>query len=279
MPLHELCGKRKVDEITAIEILTLLIEKCPEAIHHANNNGSLPIHLASLNKNVTLNIIQLLIDAAPYTVRSGDADGDMPLHNLCRNEELDETAAMEILMLLIKKHPEAIRHADNDGDLPIQFAAYGWRSPEFCRILIESYPGSERVADRFGWLPFHRACYRGTFATVKYLYKIYPDAINHRTIDGYHPIHYALKGVRHRIHPIAAVGVVKFLLDCDPSVKLQKVRGKSLLQLACFLEYVDLSIEAGVQVQVIETIYDAYPEAIEDNRISSNIDHWRQQVQ
>ena len=41
----------------------------------------------------------------------------------------------------------------------------------------------------------------------------------------------------------------------------------------------DLSIEAGVQVQVIETIYDAYPEAIEDNRISSNIDHWRQQVQ
>eukprot|EP00984_Skeletonema_dohrnii_P005581 scaffold1968_cov89-Skeletonema_dohrnii-CCMP3373.AAC.8 len=278
MPLHRLCRYGKVDEIAAVKIFTLLVEKCPEAVRHANNSGNLPIHLALRNKNVTLSIVKLLIDAAPDSIRSADQGGDMPLHNLCMNEELDERAAMEILKLLIEKHPEAIRHANNDGDLPIHFAA-GGKAPEFYRILIEAYPGSERIAGHLGWLPFNSACYRGTFATVKYLYKIYPDAINHRTTDGYHPIHYALIGVKHRIHPIAAVRVVKVLLDCDPSVKLQKVRGKSLLQLACSLEYVDLSIEAGVQVQVIKTIYDAYPEAIEDNSISSNSDHWRQQVQ
>ena len=275
MPLHCLCYAKNGDEIAVVEMLKLLIEKHPEAIRHATNKGSLPIHLALRSKNVTLNIIQLLIDAAPDSIRSVDEDGDTPLHNLCMNEELDERAAMEILKLLIEKHPEAVRHANNDGDLPIHFAG----SPEFSRILIEAYPGSERIAGHSGWLPFNSACYRGTFATVKYLYKIYPDAINHRTRDGYHPIHHAIVGVRHRIHPKAAVGVVKFLLDCDPSAKLQKVRGKSLLQLACSLEYVDLSIEAGVQVQVINTIYDAYPEAIEDNRISSNIDRWGQQVQ
>eukprot|EP00984_Skeletonema_dohrnii_P011170 scaffold4432_cov108-Skeletonema_dohrnii-CCMP3373.AAC.3 len=259
-------------------MLKLLIEKHPEAIHHATNLGCLPIHLASQNKNVTVNIIQLLMDAAPDSVSSLDEDGDMPLHDLCRNEGLDERAAMDILKLLIKKHPEAIRHADNDGDLPIQFAAYGGRSPEFCRVLIEAYPGSERIANRFGWLPFHGACSNGTFATVKYLYEIYPDAINHAApATGYYPIHKAIDSIGHRDNPIAAVVVANFLLDCNPSVKFQKHRGKSLLYYACRTGYNDSNIEAGIEA--IKAIYDAHPEAIEENTIASNIHDRHQLVQ
>ena len=44
-PLHYLCSNT-LDEAAALEILELLIMKCPEAIRHANNNGDLPIHCA-----------------------------------------------------------------------------------------------------------------------------------------------------------------------------------------------------------------------------------------
>eukprot|EP00984_Skeletonema_dohrnii_P013471 scaffold5584_cov97-Skeletonema_dohrnii-CCMP3373.AAC.2 len=71
--------------------------------------------------------------------------------------------------------------------------------------------------------------------------------------------------------------MVKFLLDCDPSVKLQKHKRKSLLHYACHTSYNDSNIEAALEI--IEAIYDANPEAIEDNTITSTIESYHQQVQ
>eukprot|EP00985_Skeletonema_marinoi_P013556 scaffold6746_cov73-Skeletonema_marinoi.AAC.4 len=226
---------------------------------------------------MTVNIIQLLVDAAPASVRSVTNKGRMPLHSLCMNTELDGIAELEILELLIMKCPEAIRHANNNGCLPIHCAGgSGGRSPEFCSNLIEAYPGSERVTDANGLLPLHWACSYNTRATVEYLYKLYPDAINH-TSRGFYPIHYAITGVKQRVHPIAALEVVKYLLDCDPNAKLQKVRGKSLLHYACRKRYNDSNIDAALEI--IEAIYDTHPEAIEENRIAPEIQCYHQQVQ
>eukprot|EP00984_Skeletonema_dohrnii_P005575 scaffold1968_cov89-Skeletonema_dohrnii-CCMP3373.AAC.2 len=219
---------------------------------------------------MTLNLVQLLIDAAPDTVRSVNDMGAMPLHRLCKNEELDESAALEILKLLLERHPEAVRHADNDGDLPIHYTQT--KSPEFCRVLIEAYPGSERISDVNGALPLHMACLSNTVATVEYFYKLYPDAIDHATAGGY-PIHAAIVSVDHR--DIAAVEVVKFLLYCDPNVTLQKGEGKTLLRFACLLDYNDSNIHAGIEI--IKAIYDAHPEGIDD--IASTIQRFHQQIQ
>jgi len=183
--------------------------------------------------------------------------------------------ALEILELLVEKHPGAIRHADNEGCLPIHYASGGLN--KCCSILVEAYPGSERIGAMDGALPFHFACGGGTLATVKYLYKLYPDAINHARTGGYYPIHYTIGSMDVRDDPTTAMDIVKFLLDCDPNVKLQKGAGVSLLRVACELEPNDSNIEAGIQM--IKEIYDAYPEAIEDDRIASDINEFHQQVQ
>ena len=47
LPIHAICNNGKVDKGTAIQILKLLIEKCPEAIRDTSNDGGLPIHYAS----------------------------------------------------------------------------------------------------------------------------------------------------------------------------------------------------------------------------------------
>ncbi len=211
-----------------------------------------------------------------YQIGCVDSTGWMPLHLLCHKGNVDERAALEAARALIDQCPESITHATDGGFLPVHVACMS-RSPEFCR-LIKAYPGSARITDRDGLLPLHYACLMNNVATVEYIYKLYPDAIHNAMTAGFYPIHIAVDGVRHRSNPTTAVDIVQFLLDCDPDVKLQKVRGRlSLLHVACEREYIDSNIEAGIQV--IEVIYDAYPEAIENNEISSDIRRYHQQVQ
>ncbi|KAK1734535.1 ankyrin repeat domain-containing protein [Skeletonema marinoi] len=264
------------NERVTVGIIQYLLEYFPVAISDADEDGHLPLHLACQNPNVTPEIIQLLVDAAPDSLRSVTNNGHVPLHYFCDSKDEDDRKAMQILKLLIERQSDAVRHVDNDGFLPIHHAC-AERSPEFCRLLVEAYPGSEGMSDSNGMLPLHFACMTNTVATVEYLYKLYPDAIKHTTTDGYYPVHFAMKGAERRDNPIAAVGDVKYLLDCDPSVKFQKVNGLSLLEFACQGEFNDKIIEAALKV--IETIYDAHPEAIESNRIASNIQWYHQRIQ
>ena len=232
------------------------------------------------NLNAALQVINLLYDACPESARKGDRNGMMPLHYHCLRQK-DETTAIEILRLLLEKDPEAVCSADKGslGNLPIHIAG-GLNSLEYCRVLIEAYPGSERMTNLRSALPFHFACGTNAVATVEYLYKLYPDAINHAAEEGHYPIHYAISGMDHRNNTTAAVGIVKFLLDCDPNVKFQKLNGTSLLQFACHWGlrqgYNDSTIQAGIQM--IKVIYDAHPEEIEHRRISSDIQCYHQQV-
>ena len=186
---------------------------------------------------------------------------------------------MKILKFLIETYPEAARHLNNSGDLPIHYAAL-WRSPEFCRVLIEAYPGSERMTEKSqGVLPLHLACARNSFDTVEQIFWLYPDAMNHATIGGVYPIHGAICNMSARDDPMTAAETVQFLLDRDAnvSVKLQSFQETSLIQYVCEQEYNDSNIEAGIQI--IKAIYDAHPEAIEDDDFASDIDSFDQQVQ
>ena len=257
---HAACRK----ETVTAGIIRCLLEYFPAAVNVADEYGRLPLHYACENKHVSLGIIKFLIDTAPDSVRHEDSKGCLPLHILCCIEKLDEAAALQILKLLLKKYPDSIRHKSNDGFLPIHFAAKT-KSPEFCRVLIEAYPGSERnSSNNGGLLPFYYACTENTVDIVEYLYNVYPDAIQHSPADLY-PIHAAICSVLNReANPEAAIDIVKFLLDCDPRVKLQKSGGTlAVLVQACLLDYNDSSLAAALEM--IKAIYDAHPEAIEDD--------------
>eukprot|EP00986_Skeletonema_menzelii_P004056 scaffold1335_cov132-Skeletonema_menzelii.AAC.3 len=76
-----------MDEAAAIKILEFLVEKYPSAVWHADNDGSLPIHLASRWRSPEF--CQVLVDAAPDSIRSIDNYGWSPLHVLCGVAEVD----------------------------------------------------------------------------------------------------------------------------------------------------------------------------------------------
>eukprot|EP00984_Skeletonema_dohrnii_P010078 scaffold3907_cov76-Skeletonema_dohrnii-CCMP3373.AAC.5 len=271
------CCNEKVTE----EIIRCLLEYFPDAISDADNNGKLPLHAACLNNYVTIGIIQLLVDAAPDSVRHQDNAGLMALHHLCRNIDLDEMTVSPILKLLLVKNPESIYHANNDGLLPIHVACMVSQSTEFCRMIIEAFPYSVRMPTNVGMLPIHTACVNNTVTTVEYLYKLYPDAINHASTHGLNPIHAAIMGLDFRFEQDAAVKVVQFLLGCDTNVKFQEaLQGESLLHYACRCEYNKANTE--IPIEIIKVLHEANPEFVrkEDSegrlplhKICSNTSH------
>eukprot|EP00985_Skeletonema_marinoi_P011264 scaffold5334_cov74-Skeletonema_marinoi.AAC.2 len=114
MPLHCLCGNRRLDDEISIEILKLLIQKCPEAVRHEGNTGDLAIHLASM-KSKSPEFCRVLIEAYPGSERMTNSVGVLPLHIA---SSTNTVATVEYLYTL---YPDAINHASAYG-YPIHFA-------------------------------------------------------------------------------------------------------------------------------------------------------------
>ena len=114
-PLHMLC-LNKLEDSFAVDILGLLLERCPEAAQRAQGDGgSLPIHVAcGLGKSPEF--CRMLIEAHPGSERIANSKGTLPLHIACG---LGAAATAEYLY---KLYPESINAADTDGRYPIHYA-------------------------------------------------------------------------------------------------------------------------------------------------------------
>jgi ankyrin repeat protein len=279
-PIHSAVWglKDRSNPSDGIEVIQFLLDDNPDSLSYF---GQMPLHIALGHQNelVDLDIVQLLIDAFPDSLRHVDKCRYTPIHFLCANEKINEESALEVLKLLIETTPESVRQTCTEGNLPIHLAAET-QSLEFCRILIEAYPGSERMPNGSGSLPLHEACRHNTVATVEYLYKLYPESISVANDGGSHPIHTVIWGLDWREdNPEAAVEVVRFLLDCNPNVVLQKDEDDFPLYLVCDEAKNDNTPMLNAYLKVLQMLYDAYPEAIEEEEILFGFDNFCQEVQ
>ena len=87
LPIHVLCSNdNEMDRLTAMEILKLLLEKDPESVRKANDEGYLPLHCASRVRYPEF--LHMLIGAYPGSERIKSNNGDvlfgvLPLHIAC----------------------------------------------------------------------------------------------------------------------------------------------------------------------------------------------------
>jgi ankyrin repeat protein len=274
LPFHLACGNERVTE----RILRYLLDNFPGAGTFIDRNMNTPLHIICQNKNVTLGMVQLLIDAFPDSLRHENNKGLMPLHRFCGTKNLDDGIGLEILKLFLEKCPESVRHVDSFGDLPLHIATMK-QSPEVCRVLIEAYPGSERITGGDGVLPFHRACAYNTVATAKYLYGLYPESVNVADNDRHYPNHYVIFGIKNRTNPAIAIEVLRFLMDCNANVVLHMLQGKPPLYWVCYEVANESQAGLNAYLKVLQILYDAYPEAIERNEVTSNVGRFCEEVQ
>ena len=95
-PLHYACCHNAQDK----DLIRLLLETCPEAIHVKNNNDLLPIHLACHN-NPSSDVIKMLVEHDDESKKSiqtkSKHHGLLPIHYACSNSSTN----IEVIRYLI----------------------------------------------------------------------------------------------------------------------------------------------------------------------------------
>ena len=236
------------------EIIEYFLELDPTSLRVLDGDGTTPLLLACENKGLDLEVVRMLYNSWPEALRMSGSNTNFPIHELCRNRMIEDTAALAILQFMLDIDQSISRERDIDGYLPIHHAVRG-NSIEFCKALIDVYPESLRVRTNNGRLPIHSACCHhgnseANIETVQYMLDIYPESINVRSQSGLLPIHGAVFG---------GVRLIELLLKHDPDAASKEKtdedrRSRLPLHMACDA-YAD-------NVDVIETLYDAFPQAI-----------------
>jgi ankyrin repeat protein len=190
MPLHCLCDSENVNEIIAIEILTLLLEKHPKAVGHAaEDNGLLPVHIACALRSP--DFCRVLIEMHPGSERLTDVNCVAPLHWACA---YNTVATVEHLYTL---HPDAINYTTPCGRYPIHVAIAGLRrrgnptaAVDVVKFLLECDANVKFQKSRGTLTLLHFACRKecndsnieAALGIVKVLYDGYPEAIENNEI-------------------------------------------------------------------------------------------------
>ena len=200
-PLYYFCYNRKFGDEVGLEILKLLLEKCPESVRLVARFGNLPIHAAASFQSA--DFCRMLIDKYPGSERLTSEDGLLPFHWACHNAHTITTAKY-----LYEIYPESISVADTTTleSYPIHWAIKGIiRLPgepnapetavEILRFLLKCDPNVASHRNAQGELPLYYACHRvssrtpvrsrravsaasnDTLRFIKLVFDIYPQAI------------------------------------------------------------------------------------------------------
>jgi len=130
LPFHVACRTA-----APVEILSLLLQEYPGALHVTNNNGSFPSHCACQANAPSLAVPQFLVEREPAAVRALDNTGALPLHRLCGSNPLDNALA-----LLLDAYEGTIFVRTYTGVSPFIVACQTRAPLSVMLILLRAYP-------------------------------------------------------------------------------------------------------------------------------------------
>ena len=180
LPIHKLCGNSSMVEKDALEILRFMVEINPSFPEIRDIDGSLPMHEAAINMGTAF--CKQLIDAYPEALKVTNNNGKLPIHlaSSLGNSSFNEDPVGKIQYML-QLYPELTNKKDGSGWLPIHCAASlggGIASIKSLELLIKHDPASVRELAPNGdkqVLPIHLSNIR--VDSVHALYDEYPEAI------------------------------------------------------------------------------------------------------
>jgi ankyrin repeat protein len=215
-----------------------LVEVGPDAaaLLGRNEDGRLALHVA-VHRGAPLPVLQLLADACPRSLWEGDNDGYLPLHvasgqlddrwGFVSHTEDDggggrdphettfervELSALEAVRFLATACPETLLVQAKDGSLPLHVAA---RNAELDvdQNLANACPDALLRQSNDGSLPLHIAVQHATLEVIQCLANAGPLALQVPAHDGFRPLEVA---ATHR----ASLDVVHCLVRTGPSALL-----------------------------------------------------------
>ena len=194
LPIHVVC--ERYHETASIDLLRLFIDHDHTLAMEPASDGKLPIHcLLQRYTEPSKECVELLVEcnAEMLQIAYGIFD-DLPIHMACRQSSQDDTV-FNTVMYLVDKYPESTKMRNNEGLTPLDIAILVPSNQNIVNFLIDKDPdvtksvGGERLMT-----PFHRACRRGSLATIKKIHELYPFLIQQRDAHQTLPLHHAVAG-------------------------------------------------------------------------------------
>lgn len=151
------------------EVLAFLTKMFPKAVNKPDAYGYLPLHLACMNNNPSLDVVEHMIRLYPEGCLATSTDGSTPLHMIAR-QPVDSYDKLEITVKIIKilirsGGQRTLKAVDKDGYIPLHICALGDSTRAFqqklIKYMIKKYPGGLNAKDHSGRTPRDVAVYHG----------------------------------------------------------------------------------------------------------------------
>jgi ankyrin repeat protein len=241
-PIHVECSQQ-----CRWEVISQLIELWPEALHEANQDGLLPLHLLLENRSSTITSVQLLLDSFPGAASYKDRADNYPLHVEC-----NQLYRVEAIARLVELYPNALSETNQDGCLPLHLVLKKPSSNTSIFptvMLINAFPGAASCRDEEDNYPIHLECsHQCRGEIVHQLIELYPDAFLRANREGRLPLHLLLKS------PSCSILLVQQLLNLLPDAATDKDRADNY----------PLHVECSQQcrIEVVRQLIELYPDAL-----------------
>ncbi len=180
---------------TPIVLVDALISSYPMGVSKSDRNNQIPLHLAAI-RLCSIHLLRLLLDRFRQGARALDKYQFTPLNYIVENNgglEYYEllVASDKLCMELFPPDPLSFEQ----GKLPLHQAIEFQRDHEVIDFLCKAYPdGCKVVQPKTGKLALHLAILRPLpIHSLISIEQEYPDVAKISDMDGFFPVHYAIK--------------------------------------------------------------------------------------
>lgn len=231
-----------------IVVAQKILEEQPALLTLRNENGDLPLHMASMAGD--LQTIQGVLERHPEQHAAGSKYGDTALHCAAYHGQLP------VIRWLISRYPTLASHRNDMGNTALMLACNGGQLAAVQHIL-QADPAQIGHQNNEGSSALHFATAQGELAIVQWLLTQQPELIAQTRKCGDAAIHVAI------VHYQPAT--MRWLLDTYPATAQQKSRtGANILQLACGKPVRrESASQVSLRQQIVEQIVLRHPELLE----------------
>ena len=153
LPIHCTCQKDNTE-------IVKLVSPHSDHVNAQDCYGNTPMHVACMNKNVSINTIHYLIEELKCSQNIRNNGNELPIHTFCRhqcsgNERRKEVTIIAEILELIGSQPTCnVNAQDSMGQTPLHILCEDIEN-ELVKFLTQKKICDQNIQDNKGQLPLH----------------------------------------------------------------------------------------------------------------------------
>jgi ankyrin repeat protein len=254
-----------------VELIRILLQRCPESAHVAGADMILPLHTAVSMRTPLL--VPSFVELAPACTWSIDSQGRTPMHAVAA---IGISPCPGDVALLMERWPESLLRRDVNGDLPLHVAAAHVSFPSDLsevQSMLNRYPGTIQIAGANGKIPLHFAvsANRPFLPLVELLVNRHPQSVKVRDSEGNLPLFLAVQNESQSISlpgdgtiHHSWIPLVQFLFERWPEALLEQGTGSKVPLHAAVAK-------KEISFRLIEFLVERCPESLQASDAGGNL--------